>query len=500
MTDGELKRAIGHLRAIGSDDVHYEVKACAHGLSKDIWETVSAFANTEGGVLILGLSERGGFTPAEGFETDRVCSQFLAGMGDAGRAGAKIESVPKYMVQRMEFEGTPLLVVTIDELDAAYKPCYKKDQGIKGGSYKRIDDADIPLSPNELYALETAGRVVDSDRAAVPGAALKDLDEAIYVQAIAKARQLMPKAMRGAEDNEACLTRLGFINVDGALSKAGLLAAGFYPQQFYPKLLVDVAAHAGTGKASVEGSRFLDRTLCVGALGDVIADAVAAVAKNLKRASYVRGAGRVDELEIPEEVIREAIANAVIHRDYDARFDGEAVAVDIYDDRVEVTSPGGLWGKTRHDLADGRSRCRNATLMTLLSLVPMPLGAGSPAEGNGSGIPLMLRACAQRGLREPSFVPRFDHFKVILWRPGAQAAGEGFPAIESHARISIELDSATLVQKALAEHGELSVNELQAQTGLSKSRLRNRLRKLLEKKQVVATAPPTSHNRKYRLA
>lgn len=62
--------------------------------------------------------------------------------------------------------------------------------------------------------------------------------------------------------------------------------------------------------------------------------------------------------------LREAIANALIHRDYDSRFEGEAISIDIYEDRVEVVNPGGLWGgKSRANLADGRSCCRNATLM-----------------------------------------------------------------------------------------------------------------------------------------
>lgn len=115
----------------------------------------------------------------------------------------------------------------------------------------------------------------------------------------------------------------------------------------------------------------------------MIGDAVGAVAKNLRRRSVVDGVGRTDELEIPEVVLRETVANALLHRSYNERFDGEAVAVDIFEDRVEVINPGGLWGKSKDDLADGRSCCRNATLMRLLSLAPLPDGSGSPAEGSG---------------------------------------------------------------------------------------------------------------------
>ncbi|WP_322354670.1 ATP-binding protein [Paratractidigestivibacter sp.] len=100
------------------------------------------------------------------------------------------------------------------------------------------------------------------------------------------------------------------------------------------------------------------------------------------------------------------------------RYDGQAVSVDIFDDRLEILNPGGLYGtKTRENLADGASCCRNATLMKLMSLVPLPAGAGLPAEGNGSGVPMMIRECEQRGIRAPEFRPALDSFKVVLARP-----------------------------------------------------------------------------------
>ena len=86
--------------------------------------------------------------------------------------------------------------------------------------------------------------------------------------------------------------------------------------------------------------------------------------------------------------------------------------VDVFDDRIEVTNPGGLYGgKTRENLFDGSSRCRNATLVKLMSIVPLPDGAGSPAEGNGSGIPMMIDAMRAHGLAEPLFCPGFDRFE-----------------------------------------------------------------------------------------
>ncbi|WP_226839119.1 ATP-binding protein [Bifidobacterium subtile] len=105
--------------------------------------------------------------------------------------------------------------------------------------------------------------------------------------------------------------------------------------------------------------RFLDRVLCDGNMPEAIEQAVEATAKNLRTPTLVSGAGAKTDTEIPREVLREVIANAVIHREYGDFFLGESVSVDIYPDRVEVSSPGGLWGGVTPDtIGNGESRCQ----------------------------------------------------------------------------------------------------------------------------------------------
>ena len=217
----------------------------------------------------------------------------------------------------------------------------------------------------------------------------------------------------------------------------------------------------------------------------MISDAVAAVAKNLRRASAVQGVSRIDSLEIPEEVLREAIANAAIHREYGDRFCGQSIAVDVFDDRIEVVNPGGLYGgKTRENLFDGSSRCRNATLVKLMSLVPLPDGAGSPAEGNGSGIPMMIDAMRAHGLAEPLFCTGFDRFKVVLYRSKTEQVDHG----------------GDFIMAALRRYGELGTRELAERTGLTVSQVRARVNALIDQGEIEPTAAATSRNRKYRLS
>ena len=132
---------------------------------------------------------------------------------------------------------------------------------------------------------------------------------------------------------------------------------------------------------------------------------------------------------------------------------------------------------------DGSSRCRNATLVKLMSLVPLPDGAGSPAEGDGSGIPMMLDAMRAHGLAEPLFCPGFDRFKVVLYRSKVEQVDHG----------------GDLIMAALKRYDELGTRELAEHTGLTVSQVRTRVNALIAQGKLEPTAAATSRNRKYRL-
>jgi ATP-dependent DNA helicase RecG len=422
MLEQDLIPIVNRLRAQRSDDEFVEVKASAKELPSKIWQSVSAFANTSGGLIILGLDEDDGFRPVKHFAIDKVLNQFITGMGDGDPNGARIAQPPSYHPHRYTFEGSPVIAIEVEELETDKKPCYVAGRGIVGGSYKRVDDHDVRLSPSEIYSLQnylTPSRV---DRKNVAAATVDDL-MAELVDGLLE-RQRDSRALMGAQTRQAKMARLNIVDDSGGVRLAGLLTCGSYPQQFYPKLVIDVAAHPGVHKSDpASPMRFLDREICEGPVGEALDAAFRAVRRNLRTYSVVRGTGRYDELEIPDEVIREALANAVVHREYGEYFEGQAVSVDIYPDRLEVTSPGGLWGgKTKENIGDGISVCRNAALMRLMSLMPLPGNSGLPTEGNGSGIPLMKSAMASRALAEPEFVPGIDSFKVILNRGGAEIA------------------------------------------------------------------------------
>lgn len=418
-----LVQAIERLRAQHNDDADYEAKSCAMTLSKSVWESVSAFANTDGGTLLLGVDENKNFTVPPQFDADKTINQFVDGMGDGSKDGAKVVSPPPYSIHRDTLDGAQMVSVQVHENDAAHKPCYVKTKSVSTGSYKRQDDKDILLSPTELFEMQNVYEPSEADRTPITDADRGDLDDATVAAIIDAHRDT--KALRGAHSEMQQLERLNILDKKGHVRLAGVLIAGAYPQQFFPRLYVDVAVHPGINKSQDGEVRFLDRVQCDGRLQEMVDDAVKAVLRNLRTYSLIEGTGRRDVPEIPTTVLREAIANAVVHREYDALFRNDPVNIDIYSNRVEISSPGGLWGgKTLQNLANGVSRCRNATLMQLLQKTPLIRGDndGSAVEGQGSGIQFMINRMKELSLAQPDFQPTFDRFRVILYRGGAELA------------------------------------------------------------------------------
>lgn len=141
-------------------------------------------------------------------------------------------------------------LVRIFELELKAKPCYIGARGVQNGSYKRVDDKDIKMSPAELYELQSALLPSDADDTVVSEATVDDLDPDVVRSIIANRRLQTPRVLRGADTLEKQLTRLNITTKDGAVKLAGLLSAGIYPQQFYPMLMIDVAVHADVEKSA----------------------------------------------------------------------------------------------------------------------------------------------------------------------------------------------------------------------------------------------------------
>lgn len=475
MTPERLTAIVHRLRHQHNDDALCEVKACATSIGTAVWDTVSAFANTSGGLLLLGLDQETNFTPAPGFDADRIRDQFVDGIGDGGNPGRLVQP-PSYVVERGEVDGAPVLLIEIAENHLGSKPCYVRAKGVQGGSFKRVDDKDIRLSAPEIFEMQVALTSQDTDRRPVAEADISDLDDQLV--GVLLARRKGSRALRGAGDREEQLTRLNVLTKDEQVRLAGLLVVGRYPQQFLPRLLIDVTVHPANEKSAPgEAVRFIDRVPCDGPLAEAIDQAVSATARNLRTYSTVEGTVRVDRLEIPREVLREAIANAAVHREYHEMFQGQPITVDVYPNRVVITNPGGLWGgKTLENLDDGISRCRNQTLMQLLQSVPLADTTGVTVEGQGGGVKMMVHEMEAHALDRPRFRVTPDQVSVELRRHGAEIPSlRAWLADLSEEPLSDHDDAALIIAR---REGKVSVTALRDLLRMDSDEVRELLRDL----------------------
>lgn len=422
-SQGSLSEVIRGIRRAGTDLRRIEVKAAVRELPKSLWPTVSAFSNHGGGLIILGLAEDEGFAPADGFDAARIrdaISDAFRPRGPSEPAGP-VTPRPIGTIDIAEVDGAQVVIVDIAELTADSKPSYVTTQGVEAGTYERVGDGDRRMSTYAIFLLTSDRGQPREDSALVDGTTIADLDSALVERYIARLRRTRPRSIAGLTRTADILRRHNVVASDGVtLTLAGLLTLGTYPQQFFPQLMITFAAYPGRSKADIVGQvRMLDRQVIEGSIPVMVDDAVRAVLSNLKVRRVSRGAGASDEPEIPVDAVREAIANALTHRDYSDFAVGDQVRVEIYPDRLEVWSPGGIWGGRRVvDLFDGNSRSRNQVLASLLTEVPFPDRDETVCENAGSGILRMAGVLGGMGLPAPRFTPTSTSMTVALDRHG----------------------------------------------------------------------------------
>lgn len=411
-----LADVVAGLRAAGAEFEDVEVKRAAGGVPETLASTLAAFANDRGGILILGLDER------QGFAANGVPDAIAIRNAVVSTAREKLTPSLAPSVEIVPFEGVNLVVAEVEPLPPVQRPCYVTTKGLYGGAYVRVGDGNQRLSPYEVDRLRENAGQPRWDEEPVVQATMQDLDRSAFSRLIENARRRSPRVFGGVDEADALAMLSILVRHDGALvpSLSGLLGVGRYPQQFFPQLMVTVAVHphAERGRTGPGGIRFLDSAALGGPVPDMVVDALQAVQRNLRVVSRVIGAGRLDQWEIEPEVIREAIVNALMHRDYSPQARGTQVQVDVFPDRVEISSPGGLFGNVRLEgLGEiGTSSSRNPRLAALLQETGDPVTGRPVAENRGSGVSMMIDQVRQDTGIVPLFTANLNQFRVVIPR------------------------------------------------------------------------------------
>jgi len=242
------------------------------------------------------------------------------------------------------------------------------------------------------------------DSSPVPGTNLGDLDMDAIERYLVAIRGTPLEALDIAA--EQLLTNWGVLTAPddrAAVSLAGMLFFGDDPSGHLPQAALKLARFEGTEL----GSDYIDRKELAEPLPQPLETAVQFIQRHTNLSARITGLKREETPEYLEPVVREALANAFAHRDYSLR--GSNIRVFIFDDRLEVRSPGKLPnGITLDKIRYGAQSTRNPTIVRFLR----SLGYG---EGDGTGIPRMIKRCREAGVREPDFQELNGHFVVTLW-------------------------------------------------------------------------------------
>ncbi|MBM3335032.1 hypothetical protein FJY63_10265, partial [Candidatus Sumerlaeota bacterium] len=229
------------------------------------------------------------------------------------------------------------MVVAADvfEIPAEQKPCFYKPAGLQKGSYLRVGNTNRLMTDYEIFGYVSARTQPTLDEEPVRKAVLEDLNRARLEEYLRQLRHTRPQASYLNAPFEQVLRQLHIVNsVDGILrpSLAGLLVFGKYPQAFEPQLVITYLQYYGTTETekTPRGERFLDNRKFEGPIPEMVESAVDYVMAAIRKSSLIEGLWRREIPEYPGEALREAIVNAVAHRDYSHFVRGSYIQIRLF--------------------------------------------------------------------------------------------------------------------------------------------------------------------------
>ncbi len=268
---------------------------------------------------------------------------------------------------------------------------------------------------------------------------------------------------------EQDLYKLGcgkFNGTEFIVNNAGALFFAVKPQEFVEHSYITCALYQGTGMASV-----IDRKDLEGDLLSLVDEAEAFVKRHTRLAYRFDGFKRIDIQEYPYDAIREAIINAVCHRDYSL---GNNVFVNVFEDRVEIISPGSIPNDLSIKQVYGTSNPRNLRIVDLFK-------KAGYIEKLGSGLKRMDELMLVHGLKKPVYETNNAFFKVKFFGPGKNILELVRPSKELDLR-ELGLNKRQVdVLNHLQEKGSLTRKEIEEFLGTTKKTTTRDLSELIEK-------------------
>ncbi|MEI3412187.1 MAG: RNA-binding domain-containing protein [Blautia sp.] len=374
-------------------------------------KSVVAFANGTGGKIIFGIADK--TREVVGFDKEDVFKKMDA-IANAVSDSCEPAIIPDISLQTID--GKTVIVAEISE--GRQRPYYIKVLGREGGIYVRVAGTTRLADEYMVRELMFEGSNRYFDQALCSGLTITDEE----IDALCKSMKEQAVKNAHTEGQKASIKDVG----RQQLRSWGILIerdGKDYPSNAYAILTGQGGLHVATQCGVFKGTTkavFVDRREYTGPLWEQIEEAFQFVLRNIHLGATIVGIYRQDIYEIPPDAIRELIVNAMVHRSY---LDHGMIQVAVYDNRLEITSPGKLpMGQTLERMKEGYSKIRNEALAHAFSYMNL-------IEHWGSGIPRIIDKVKAAGLREPEFIGGEVDLRINIYR--GQVATETSNGIDS---------------------------------------------------------------------
>lgn len=408
-----------------------------------IVKTVIAFCNLHGGKLVIGVNNDRSIVGLPENQLEDTIESIKQSIFDA----CSPQIMPRLYIQR--FADVAILVVEVSE--GMNKPYYRRSKGISKGTYIRLGRHTMHASNELIQELKWQSSGIDFEVTPSYQATMDDLDHDAIKNFLANRLNHGTLIL-----DDSTLKSYNIISYDQAKkfpSVLSILLFGRDPQQYYSEAMIICSHFQGT-----KGRETIATVDCKGTLFKQFNQAFAFINDRIYRSFNITKLKRSEKLEIPEIAIREALLNAIVHRNYHIK---APTKIAIYDDRIEIFSPGYFPGPIRIDnLTAGITYLRNPALGKILR-------EAGYIEKLGSGFITIFSTYEKANLQKPEVIEGENFIKCIL------------PRISRAVENDVLTDTDRIMQLFNVSH-EITIKEITQQLSISKATATRRINEMIE--------------------
>lgn len=405
MTAEELLEKLDMIQKMKSETATLEIKSGEHGCPKHLYDTLSSFSNQDdGGVIIFGVDEDKDFQEVGVYDPRDIQKKI-------NEQCLQMEPVVRPLLTVVERNEKFFVSAEIPGVDIVDRPVFYQGRGRVKGSYTRIGDSDEPMTEYEVYSYEAYRKKYQDDIREVPRAKFDGLKKDLLAEYVMLLKKGKPH-LAAMQDN--AIFDIMSLRKNDEATLCAVMNFSPYPQAYFPQLCIIATVVPGNevGVIGELGERFVDNQRIEGTISEMLDGAMQFVSRNMRTRTIINSATgkREDRTDYPIPAIREAILNALVHRDYSIHTEGMPIQLIMFDDRMEIRNPGGIYGRIKIDqLGKVQPDTRNPVLASELEALKI-------TENRYSGIPTIRRVMQEYNLRQPEFLDERGSFIVKLYK------------------------------------------------------------------------------------